>query len=374
MALKLYSIGASPPARAVIITAAAVGVELDVITVERDYLYTDEFLKLNPQHTVPVLIDEDKIICDSHVIVTYLIQKYAKDDLLYPSSLSKRIVVDQRLYYDASIMFPIVKKAYSGFRSKEFKEIPNELKIAAVEVYDIFEKYLTKTEWLAGDHITVADISSMVPKLYIIKESPPSRAVIITAAAIELQLDIVVVDGNYLRTDEFLKLNPQHTVPVLVDDDNIICDSHVIATYLIRKYAKNDLLYSSNLTKRSLVDQRLYYDASVMFPTTIRIGRGFHLKQFKKVPSELADNAIEIYGILETYLGKTEWLAGDHLTVADIFCYVTVKSLNVAVPYDLNKFVKLASWMDKLHQVSYVSVDEPYFKAFVDVFEAVLKS
>lgn len=42
----------------------------------------------------------------SHVIVTYLVDKYAKDDSLYPKDIKKRAQVDQKLYFDATILFP----------------------------------------------------------------------------------------------------------------------------------------------------------------------------------------------------------------------------------------------------------------------------
>jgi hypothetical protein len=35
-----------------------------------------------------------------------LISKYGKDDSLYPKDLQKRAVVDQRLHFDSSILFP----------------------------------------------------------------------------------------------------------------------------------------------------------------------------------------------------------------------------------------------------------------------------
>lgn len=41
----------------------------------------------------------------SHAITTYLINKYAKDDSLYPSDARKRALVDQRLHFDTGVLF-----------------------------------------------------------------------------------------------------------------------------------------------------------------------------------------------------------------------------------------------------------------------------
>lgn len=64
------------------------------------------FLQLNPQHTVPTLKDGDFAIWDSHAISAYLVDKYGKDDSLYPKDLQKRAVVDQRLHFDSGVVFP----------------------------------------------------------------------------------------------------------------------------------------------------------------------------------------------------------------------------------------------------------------------------
>ena len=48
-------------------------------------------------------------LCCSHVICTYLVEKYASDDSLYPKDLKSRTLVDQRLYFDAATLFPRIR-------------------------------------------------------------------------------------------------------------------------------------------------------------------------------------------------------------------------------------------------------------------------
>ncbi|CAD7015398.1 unnamed protein product [Ceratitis capitata] len=107
----LYYSPRSPPCRAVLLTAAAIGVELDLRLTnlkEKEHL-TPEFLKLNPQHTIPVLDDNGTVVTDSHVISAYLADKYSPDETLYPKDKLKRMEVDSRLYYDAGHLFPRVR-------------------------------------------------------------------------------------------------------------------------------------------------------------------------------------------------------------------------------------------------------------------------
>lgn len=63
---------------------------------------------MNPQHTVPTLVDGDLVIWDSHAIVGYLVDQYGKNDELYPKETKIRAVVDQHLHFDTGVLYPRV--------------------------------------------------------------------------------------------------------------------------------------------------------------------------------------------------------------------------------------------------------------------------
>lgn len=46
----------------------------------------------------------------SHAIAVYLVEKYAADDSLYPKDLQLRATLWQRLIFDASVLFHILKR------------------------------------------------------------------------------------------------------------------------------------------------------------------------------------------------------------------------------------------------------------------------
>lgn len=63
-------------------------------------------LQLNPQHTIPTIIDQDgTVVYDSHAINVYLATKYGKDDSLYPEDVATRAKVNAALHFDSGVLF-----------------------------------------------------------------------------------------------------------------------------------------------------------------------------------------------------------------------------------------------------------------------------
>ena len=68
---------------------------------------SEKFAKINPSKTIPALVDGDVLVCDSHAINLYLIEKYAKDVYLYPKNdFLLRTIINDRLFFDAAFLFP----------------------------------------------------------------------------------------------------------------------------------------------------------------------------------------------------------------------------------------------------------------------------
>lgn len=105
--LILYFAGGSPPARACLLLAKYL--KLDVEIKEVDLVsgeqHGEEFKKLNPLAKVPVLIDGDFVLGESRAIMAYLVATRKAGSDLYPTDPKLRALVDQRLYYDATNVF-----------------------------------------------------------------------------------------------------------------------------------------------------------------------------------------------------------------------------------------------------------------------------
>ncbi|XP_055859092.1 glutathione S-transferase 1-like [Episyrphus balteatus] len=190
--------------------------------------------------------------------------------------------------------------------------------------------------------------------LYGIEASPPVRAILLTLKALNLDYEFREVDlfkGGHL-TEEFLKKNPQHTVPVLEDDGQFLWDSHSIAAYLVRKYGKNDDLYPKDFHKRAIVDQRLHFDSGVFFPSLRNITFPIWTGICKNVPQEKIDAVHQAFDFLETFL-EHDYLAGDSLTIADFSAVSTATSFDLLAPIDSAKYPKVVAWINRISKLPY---------------------
>lgn len=146
------------------------------------------------------------------------------------------------------------------------------------------------------------------------------------------------------------QINPEHTIPTLIDGEFTLWDSHAICAYLIDNYAKDDKLYPKDSKLRAKVNQRMFFDAGNLFP---RIG-ACTVPIIYKGASEVSPDAVDaIYAsldILESLLATDPFLAGNHLTIADIHVATTVISGELYAPLKADKHPKMLAWFKRLRQ------------------------
>lgn len=187
----------------------------------------------------------------------------------------------------------------------------------------------------------------MTIDFYYTPGSSPCRAVLLAAKSLGLELNLKLVDlhhGEHLKP-EFLKINPQHTVPTLVDGDFSIWESRSIITYLVDKYGKDDSLYPKEPRKRALVLQRLFFDATTLYQ---RFADAYYPLMFAGVPlaEDKTKKLAEAFEILNTLLAGSEYVAGDSLTVADISLVASTTTVQ-AVDFDISKYPNVVRWLNK---------------------------
>ncbi|VVD03125.1 unnamed protein product [Leptidea sinapis] len=214
----------------------------------------------------------------------------------------------------------------------------------------------------------------MVLSMYNSDQSPPCRACQMVLAYLKLPVKYIAVDTlkkDHL-TEEYLKMNPQHTIPMLVDDDFILWDSHAIASYLVTKYGKDNPLYPSDPKKRAVIDQRLHFDSGILFPALRGAFEPIIYFGEKKPRPEVLEKISSAYDFMEKFLTKA-WIAGDELSLADLCCVASMSSLNVVMPIDTKKYPNITAWMKRCSELDvYKKSNVPGLTAFKTLYESKL--
>ncbi|KAI8437477.1 hypothetical protein MSG28_011799 [Choristoneura fumiferana] len=197
----------------------------------------------------------------------------------------------------------------------------------------------------------------MVLTLYKLDASPPVRAVYMTIESLGIS-DVEYIDVNVLELDQlkedFIKLNPQHTIPTLVDEDFILWDSHAIMTYLINTYGENDSLYPLEPKRRALIDQRLHFDSGILFPALREATGAIIYGEATSLTPKMLDDIAKGYEFTEKFL-TIPWLAGEDITVADLCCVATISTLKELVAIDEDLYPQLTDWLKRCS-------DEDFYK------------
>ncbi|XP_050504501.1 glutathione S-transferase 1-like [Diabrotica virgifera virgifera] len=188
----------------------------------------------------------------------------------------------------------------------------------------------------------------MKPILYHLPPSGNSRGALLAAKVAGVDVDIQIVDimKREQFTEAFLKINPQHTLPTLVDGDLTLWDSHAIAGYLATQYSKDDNLYPKDPKKRALVDQRLYFDCGTLYPRLRAICFPIIHKGETKIYDEHRASLEEALGFLDGFLEGNDFVTGKHLTIADCSLVGSVSSI-VAIGWDVSAHSNIANWITR---------------------------
>lgn len=174
----------------------------------------------------------------------------------------------------------------------------------------------------------------------------------------ELNLDYehIELGGRFggLDTPEFQGLNPMQKVPVLVDGDGVIWESHTILRYLAAEYGGSQW-YPNSAYQRSLYERWLDWSQTAFQPAFMAVFWGYYRRPPQKRDMAAVEKHLkkcdECLGTLNRQLADSKYLAGDRLTLADIptgavIYRLTEQGLEMPLPSSV------ASWYDNLQQRS----------------------
>jgi len=194
-------------------------------------------------------------------------------------------------------------------------------------------------------------------QLYSISFSP--NALRVRAVIYELGIAVEIVDvdlrGGGNRTPEYLKLNPNGKVPVLVDGDTVLWESRAINGYLAGKHPEAGL-YPGDIVARALIDQWSYWQAVHLGPAMQRVAFERVLKPLfgmgetdeAAIAGELK-NVDQFLDVLESGLADgREWIVGA-LSLAD-FALVSTFVFRAKSGISLGTRPHVEAWIARMEQ------------------------
>ena len=169
--------------------------------------------------------------------------------------------------------------------------------------------------------------------------------------AMELELDFehlpIEIGDAGARSPEFLAINPNGRLPVIVDDGFVLFESLAITLYLAKKHSLGKL-YPATLEGEARAWQWSFWAIA-------EVDRGVNIWSLHAVrlpPGErdaaLREEALKViatpFKVLDAALAKTPYLLGEDFTVADLNVAAVISR---AVDMDLSATPNLKDWLTR---------------------------
>lgn len=162
------------------------------------------------------------------------------------------------------------------------------------------------------------------------------------------------LEGEYQNV-EFLKINPQHTVPTLDDNGDIVVDSHAICAYLVTKYGGDDnaSLCPADAFGRAKIDNRLHFNNGTLFSRFYKLCAPIFRGSASRLDKGHFKCLLEALDIVEALLEQDTYLAGSSLTVADLCCVSTIAPIFKMLPVEKINYPKILDWLERLLELPF---------------------
>jgi glutathione S-transferase len=185
----LYHFPTSPFARRVRLTLSLKGLSAELRDARAEPAHRAEVQRLNPFHTVPVLLDGERVICDSTAICQYLDRKYPAP-LLWPAGLAGAEAFELQALVDNTInvltdlgmrcsplhadpSFPLVREQQVGRAQRALEALASR-----VRARGLASGPLCGDAWSAADIVVYTAVTWLEGLAVRAATFPPARAVL----------------------------------------------------------------------------------------------------------------------------------------------------------------------------------------------------
>jgi glutathione S-transferase len=145
----------------------------------------------------------------------------------------------------------------------------------------------------------------------------------------EFELRFVDQENRQHKGAEYLKLNPNGRIPVLVDDDLVLFETVAIALHLADRFPQAGLAPAPGTKERAE-----FYKWMIHLTNTPQAEFRAWFYPHEHVSDEAAAPAVKqaagerlnrMFDVISAQLGEKTWLLGDRFSAADLFLFMLIR-------------------------------------------------
>lgn len=175
---------------------------------------------------------------------------------------------------------------------------------------------------------------------------------------LDLPYSYIEAPAEVRRSAEFLQLNPLGQIPVLIDGEQVLCDSNAIMIYLVKQYAPD----SGWLPEDPVAAAQVYRWLSIA-AGEVRYGpataRGVKQWAWSGDPDVAREIAAKLLRFMDGHLTGRRFLALDQPTLADLACYSYIAHAPEG-GITLDEYPQVRAWLAEVEAL-------PHFKPMPDL-------
>jgi len=170
---------------------------------------------------------------------------------------------------------------------------------------------------------------------------------------IEHQTKVIEFLKGENKTPEFTKINPAQKIPAIDDNGFTLGESEAIVRYLINSRKLGEEFYPADPKIRAQVDKYFPFHHNTVRPQFIKCLKGTFIdilppgtdKTGLDKFQEDGENVLKQFE--EIYLRDQKYIAGDQLTIADIFMISELVLAAKYTDFDLKDYPKSKAYMER---------------------------
>lgn len=153
-----------------------------------------------------------------------------------------------------------------------------------------------------------------------------------------------------LAQPDYKALHPIGAAPVITDGDLVLAESAAIVDYIVARYGNGRLVLAADHPDFAQFLYWFHFANGTLQPAT---GRNMILGRLNLA----ADNPMLLamkarlalaLGLVETRLGKADYLAGREFTTADIMNVFSLTTMRLFLPFDLAPYPAILAYLQRI--------------------------